>query len=115
MKQIGVIYETNYSRMDQVKFVEDSHYKKLKENGLLKQTVLLQTFYSLSSTNFTWSILEYFDGSEYLILCMDYFFKWSLANKSLMNIFQHLSISYTILFSGTDVLQYNDIVKTVNS
>ena len=46
---------------------------------------------------------------------MDYFFKWSLANKSLMNIFQDLSISYTILFSGTDVLQYNDIVKTLNS
>ena len=61
VKQIGVIYETNYSRMDQVKFVEDSLYKKLKENGLLKQTVLLQTFYRLSSTNFTWSILEYFD------------------------------------------------------
>ena len=48
--------------MDQVKFVEDS----------LKQTVLLQIFYRLSSTNFNWSILEYFDSYymtiEYSIL-----------------------------------------------
>ena len=34
--------------------------KDLKWYGLLKQTISLQIFYRLSSTKFTWSILEYF-------------------------------------------------------
>ena len=34
--------------------------KDLKWYGLLKQTISLQIFYMLSSTKFTWSILEYF-------------------------------------------------------
>ena len=33
--------------------------KSLKGNGLLRQTIPPQIFYRLSSTNFTWSILEY--------------------------------------------------------
>ena len=45
--------------MNQVKFVEDMPLKDLKEYGLFKQITLLQNFYRLSSTNFTWSILEY--------------------------------------------------------
>ena len=38
-------------------------FRKLKRYGLPKpkQTISPQTFYRLSSTNFTWSILEYFD------------------------------------------------------
>ena len=43
-------YETKYSRMDQVKSVEDS----------LKKTIILQIFSRLSSTNLTCPILEYF-------------------------------------------------------
>ena len=35
--------------------------KNLKGYGLHKQTMSLQIFYRLSSTNFTWFILEYFD------------------------------------------------------
>ena len=35
---------TKYSRMDQVKFEEDSFLKKLKEHDLLKQTILIQMF-----------------------------------------------------------------------
>ena len=34
--------------------------KKLKGYGLLEQTISLQIFQKLSSTNFIWSILEYF-------------------------------------------------------
>ena len=34
--------------------------KNLKDYGLLKQTISLQTFKRLSSTNFTWSTIEYF-------------------------------------------------------
>ena len=34
--------------------------KYLKGYGLLKQTISLQNFWRLSSTNITWSILEYF-------------------------------------------------------
>ena len=46
--------ETKYSRMDQVKFMEESLGRQnLKGYDLLKR-------YDLSSTNFTWSILEYF-------------------------------------------------------
>ena len=43
-------YETNYLKMDQVKFV----------NGLQRQTISIQIFERVSSTNFTWSILGYF-------------------------------------------------------
>ena len=35
-------------------------FNKLKEYGLLKQTISLQGFQRLSSTNFIWSIFEYF-------------------------------------------------------
>ena len=35
-------------------------FKKLKEYGLLKQTLSLQGFQRLSSTNFIWSTFEYF-------------------------------------------------------
>ena len=47
--------------MDQGKFVRKP-LKYLKGYGLFKQnmTMLLQVFKRLSSTNFTWSILEYF-------------------------------------------------------
>ena len=34
--------------------------KNLKDYGLLKQTMPLQIFQRVSSTNFTWSVLEYF-------------------------------------------------------
>ena len=34
--------------------------KNLKGYGLLQQIISLQIFQRLSSTNFTWSILEYF-------------------------------------------------------
>ena len=35
--------------------------QNLKSYGLPKQTISLQIFKRLSSTNFTWSILEYLD------------------------------------------------------
>ena len=54
------LYGTKYSRMDQANFVEDNPFKDLKEYCLLKQTILLQISQRLSSTNVTWSILEYF-------------------------------------------------------
>ena len=38
--------------------------KNLKGYRLLKQTIFLQIFYRLSSTNLTWSALEYFDSYE---------------------------------------------------
>ena len=38
------MYGTKYSRIDQVKFVEDSLLKNLKGYGLLKQTISLQMF-----------------------------------------------------------------------
>ena len=34
------------------------------KQNLLKQTISLHTFYRLSSTNFTWSVLEYFVSYE---------------------------------------------------
>ena len=40
--------------------------KNLKWYGLLRQTVSLQIFERLSSTNFTWSILEYLDPNSKL-------------------------------------------------
>ena len=36
-------------------------FKNIRWHGLLKQTISLQTFLRQSSTNFTWSILEYHD------------------------------------------------------
>ena len=39
--------------------------KILQWYGLLRQTTSLQTFLRLSSTNFTWSILEYIDPTCY--------------------------------------------------
>ena len=57
-------FETTYSRMAQVKFVEDSLLKNLPK----------QTISRLFSINFTWSILEYTDQFVKLftlsILCM---------------------------------------------
>ena len=57
-------FETTYSRMAQVKFVEDSLLKNLPK----------QTISRLFSINFTWSILEYTDRFVKLftlsILCM---------------------------------------------
>ena len=44
-------YGRKYSIMDQ---------QKIGEERLLEQTIFLQNFWRLSSTNFTWSILEYF-------------------------------------------------------
>ena len=52
------LFETKYSRMGQVKFVEDS-LKFLTEYGLFEQAMSLKFFKRLSSTIFTWSILEY--------------------------------------------------------
>ena len=43
-------YGTKYSKIDQLKYVEDS----------LKQIICVQLFQRLSSANFTWSILGYF-------------------------------------------------------
>ena len=40
----GTSYETIYSRMDQVKFVEDKSLQKLNWYGLLKITKSLQVF-----------------------------------------------------------------------
>ena len=40
----SVIFGTKYSRMDQVKFVEDSLLKNSKAYGLLKQTISFQIF-----------------------------------------------------------------------
>ena len=54
------MYGTKYSRMDQVKFVEDSLYKISKDIVCFKQTIPFQISQRLSSTNFTWFILEYF-------------------------------------------------------
>ena len=48
------IYGSSCSRVHQVKFLEDS----LLSDILPNQTIQLQTFYRLSSTNFTWSITE---------------------------------------------------------
>ena len=48
-------------------------FKNLKWYGLPRQTISLQMFKRLSSTNFTWSILEYLDpnvASEYVRLKM---------------------------------------------
>ena len=59
-KTFAAVFESKYSRMDEVKFVKDSLLKNLNGYGLLKQNITLQFFLRLSSTNFTWSILEYF-------------------------------------------------------
>ena len=59
-KTFAAVFESKYSRMDEVKFVKDSLLKNLNGYGLLKQAITLQFFLRLSSTNFTWSILEYF-------------------------------------------------------
>ena len=53
--------------MDHAKFVEDS-LQNLKLDGLLKQTMSLQIFQRLCSTNFTWSIIEYHDPYYIAIL-----------------------------------------------
>ena len=37
----------------------------MKGYGLLRQTITLHIFYRLFSTNFTWSILEYFVPFDY--------------------------------------------------
>ena len=50
--------------MDQVEFVEDSF--EIFEVIWSALTISLQIFYRLSSTNFTWSILEYLDPHEFL-------------------------------------------------
>ena len=52
-------YGTKYSRMDLVKFV-DNRLKKNEVIWYIKQTISLPISERLSSTNFTWSILEYF-------------------------------------------------------
>ena len=53
-------YVTKFSRMDQVKFGRQS-LKNLKGYGLLEAAHTLNFFKGcLSSTNFTWFILEYF-------------------------------------------------------
>ena len=38
------VFDTQYLRMGQVKFLDDSLEKKLKEYGLLKQNISLQIF-----------------------------------------------------------------------
>ena len=50
-----VKYGTEYSRVDQT--------------SLLRQTLSLQIFWRLSSTNFTWSILECLDSYEKWVKC----------------------------------------------
>ena len=54
-------FGTEYSRMNQVRFVEDRLYKIWRGMVCIKHTIPLQIFKRLSSTNFVWSIvLEYF-------------------------------------------------------
>ena len=52
--------ESNYSIVDQVTFVEGSLWKIWRGMVCFNQTIPLQIFQRLSSTNFTWSIPEYF-------------------------------------------------------
>ena len=56
---INTLYEIKYSRMDQMKFARQL-LKNWKRYGRPQQTISFQIFQRLSSTNFTWSILEYF-------------------------------------------------------
>ena len=61
-----VLYERHYYKKKKVLKNEPSEIserqplKNLKGYGLVKQTISLQFFYRLPSTNFTWSIHEYF-------------------------------------------------------
>ena len=56
-------------------------FKKLMWYGLLRKTISLQMFERLSSTNFTWSILQYFVPYDYFyttssvtVLCISSYF-----------------------------------------
>ena len=47
----GTVYETKYSRMAQVKFVEDLDFRKF-------EVIWIQFFQRLSSANLTWAIFQ---------------------------------------------------------
>ena len=55
-----VSFMTKYSRKERLKSVEDSLQKIWSEMVCLSRPYHLKIFLRLSSTNFTWSILEYF-------------------------------------------------------
>ena len=60
----GMYSETWQTYMGQSKICRRQPLKNLKGYGLLKQTISLQVFQRLFSTNFTWSILEYLDSCK---------------------------------------------------
>ena len=61
-----ISYGSRCSRIDQVKYVEDSREKILSDMICLGRPYHLK-FLRLSSTNFTWSFREYLD--PYTVIC----------------------------------------------
>ena len=69
----------------------------MKGSGLFKQTIYLHTFYRLSSTNFTWSILEYFVPNRILAI-LQFQRPLETHNRKSKNFMNALSKSLLIVY-----------------
>ena len=87
--------------------------KNLKWYGLLKRTISLQNFQRLSSTNFTWSILEYFVPNEAALKTLKLF---CICKKNLL---EKLCSNSIITSLGNNafgiVSKFGFIFKRINS
>ena len=82
-------FGTEYSRMNQVRFVEDSLYKIWRGMVCIKHTIPLQIFKRLSSTNFVWSIV------------LEYFFPFDLMMKRMVRLIINKMDNSSNIFSSS--------------